>query len=281
MSDQAPDYLVIGHITVDYTPIGREWGGTALFAAITALRLGARVHVLTSMPDADVRRLLPDAVAVHNLPSPVWCTMRHEFVNGVREQYITDVARPLRAGDLPPEWRSIPLVHFGPLVQEVDHDLLNAFPGSLRGGSVQGWLREWGPDGHIHPLDPAHMLAWVPPVELSFLSEEDIGEQRAIIDLYRRHHKVVVLTDGSHGATVFEGENATHIPAYPVHEVDDNGAGDVFSAAFMIRYYETREAIDAARFAAVVASFHVEQPGTEGIPTREQVNVRLREYDHL
>lgn len=272
------DYLVIGDITIDLTPAGSQHGGTALFGAITAQRLGAHVHVLTSMPEDEGRAVLPPDIEVHNVPSPVWCTMRHEYVDGMRLQYITNVAKQLTAADVPPTWLSVPVVHFGPLVQEVEHDLLNAFPGSLRGASVQGWLRRWGPDGEITPVDTQTMLSWAPPVDISFLSEEDIGGERAIIDFYRRKHKIVVLTDGSHGATVFEGDAVTRVPAFPVEEVDANGAGDVFAAAYLIRYYETGDALLAARFAAVVASFHVEHDGTEGIPSRAQAEARLLEY---
>lgn len=271
-------YLVVGHITVDLTPFGREWGGTALFGAVTAARLGAQVHVLTSMPEAASAGVLPPGVEVKNVPSPVWSTFRHEFVNGVREQYISDIAVALRTEHVPDRWRDLPLVHFGPLAQEIDHELLLSFAGSLRGASVQGWLRDWGADGHVRPVSAEKMLAWAPPIEVSFLSEEDIGDQREIINLYRKAHRVVVLTDGSHGATVFEGATSTRIPAFPVREVDANGAGDVFSAAFLIRYYETSDALASARFAAVVASFHVEYHGTEGIPTREQAEQRLLEY---
>lgn len=280
LSDGVP-YLVIGHVTVDHTPNGREWGGTALFGAVTALRLGAHVHVLTSAPAEDLAHVLPEGIETVNVPSPVWCTFTHEFVGDVREQYITAVAANLRAEHLPAAWRSLPLVHYGPLVQEIDHDLLTAFPVALRGASVQGWLREWHDNGHVQPLDRDKMLAWAPPVDISFLSEEDIGSQRAVIDFYRTQHRIVVLTDGNHGATVFEGHESTRIPAYPVEEVDANGAGDVFSAAFLVRYYQSKDAVDAARFAAVVASFHVEQLGTDGIPTLRQAEERLLEYDGL
>jgi sugar/nucleoside kinase (ribokinase family) len=233
------------------------------------------------MPESEVSNVLPPEIQVTNVPSPVWCTFRHEFVDGLREQYITDVACNLRAEHVLESWQTLPVVHFGPVAQEIDHDLLAAFHGSLKGASVQGWLRKWGEDGHVEPLDPDQMVAWAPPVDVSFLSEEDIGDQRGVIDLYRSSHRIVVLTDGQHGATVYEGPNATKIPAFPVHEVDANGAGDVFSAAFMIRYYETGDAVASARFAAVVASFHVEHLGTEGIPTREQVEDRLAEYARL
>lgn len=280
MSNEAQEYLVVGHICLDYTPLGVMWGGTALFGAITALRLGAHVRVLTSMPRDMVRQVLPEEIEVHNLDTPVALTFRHEFTeSGFREQYITNLAQMLHADDVPTAWRGSQLVHFGPLAQEIGHDLLGAFDHSLRGASVQGWLRQWhGPEGHVQPLPPEGMLAWAPRVDCSFLSEEDIGNTRELIDLYRRNHRVVVLTDGAHGATVFEGERSVHVPAYPVHEIDGNGAGDVFAAAFLLRYHETEDAIDAARFATVVASFHVEHIGTEGLPTREQAESRLREY---
>jgi sugar/nucleoside kinase (ribokinase family) len=69
-----------------------------------------------------------------------------------------------------------------------------------------------------------------------------------------------------------------HVPAVPVLEVDANGAGDVFAAAFLIRYFETKDMVMAAQFAATVASFHVEHVGTVGIPTREQAEARWRAH---
>ena len=54
-------------------------------------------------------------------------------------------------------------------------------------------------------------------------------------------------------------------------EVDPTGAGDVFAAAYLIRYHETGDPYEAAQFANLVASFSVEAPGTEGIPTRDEV----------
>lgn len=280
MTDRT-DYLVIGHITVDYTPVGLEYGGTALFAAITAVRLGARVRVLTSMPTEEIPTVLPPEVEVHNLPVPKFCTFVHEHHGDVREQYITEFARTLCRADVPDAWKSSPLVHVGPIAQEVDRDLLDVFQGALLGASVQGWLRRWDRYGHVEPLPFEEMLAWAPPVECSFLSEEDIAGNQALIDLYRRHHSVVVLTDGAHGATVYQGPSVTHIPAFPVQELDSNGAGDVFSAAFLLRYQETRDPLDAARFASVVASFHVEHIGVQGLPSRAQAEERLLEYARL
>jgi len=103
------------------------------------------------------------------------------------------------------------------------------------------------------------------------LSEEDLGGDLAPLHEYVRLCPTVVFTTGWQGATVFfKGERYEVLPR-PTHEVDPTGAGDVFTAAFLIRLEETGDPLLAARFANVVASFSVEQSGTAGIPTRAQV----------
>ncbi len=66
-----------------------------------------------------------------------------------------------------------------------------------------------------------------------------------------------------------------HIPAFESEEVDATGAGDVFGAAFLLRYYETKDAVESAIFASCAASFVVEKEGVEGIPCREEVEKRM------
>ena len=58
-------------------------------------------------------------------------------------------------------------------------------------------------------------------------------------------------------------------PAFPVREVDPVGAGDVFAAAYLVAYHESRDPVYAATWASCAASFAVEAPGVAGIPTRE------------
>ena len=178
MSEPPPEYLVIGHITIDYTPIGCEWGGTALFARDHRAATGARVHVLTSMPEEEVRSVLPAQIAVHNVPSLVPVYFPHEFVTiGFREQYITDVAHTLHADDLPEtgaRCRSSISAR-----SRRRSTMICSMPSSgrcvalrFRDGCANG-----AADGHVRPLHADQMVAWAPPVECSFLSEEDIGQR--------------------------------------------------------------------------------------------------------
>ena len=67
----------------------------------------------------------------------------------------------------------------------------------------------------------------------------------------------------------------SEIPPVAAREVDPTGAGDVFAAAYLIAYHESRDPVYAATYASCAASFAVEAPGMEGIPTRAQVASRL------
>jgi sugar/nucleoside kinase (ribokinase family) len=143
-------------------------------------------------------------------------------------------------------------------------------------------MRTWDSvTGHVAPLPVSQLLDWAPPVQCSFLSEEDIGSRREVVDFYAAHHEIVALTDGAHGATIFAGESTLRVPAVKVREVDANGAGDVFAAAFLLQYHNTGDPLSAAQFAATVASFHVEQVGTAALPSRPQADARWRaSYAH-
>ena len=60
--------------------------------------------------------------------------------------------------------------------------------------------------------------------------------------------------------------------------MDPTGAGDTFTAAFLIYFQETGDPIKAARFANIAASFSVEGLSYSATPTRAQVEAYLAEH---
>jgi sugar/nucleoside kinase (ribokinase family) len=114
----------------------------------------------------------------------------------------------------------------------------------------------------------------LPHVDAAVVSGDDVAEDR-LIELWAGLAPALIVTMGARGARLnFEGR-WRHIAPFPTREVDPTGAGDVFAAAFLIRYAETSEPLESARFASCVASFSVEAEGVGGIPTRAQVEGRL------
>ena len=286
--DAPPDFLVIGHVTKDLRPYGGYTiGGSATFAALTAQRLGLRAGVVTSASPDLLERLadvLP-GVALSCIPASESTTFENLYQNGSRRQYLRGRAAPLDLSALPDAWHQARIVLLGPLAQEVAPELARAFPGGLLGATPQGWLRQWASDGQVSPTTWTTAAEVLPHLHALILSREDLiahngGKQddqiEALLDEWTGITPALVLTEGAQGATLYTNGRTRHFPAFPTTEVDPTGAGDVFAAAFLIQYALAQDANAAVRFANCVASFAVEQPGTAGIPTPQQVATRLR-----
>ena len=271
---RAPDYLVIGHATRDLLPDGSTTpGGTVTYAGLAAQRLGRQVGVLTSA----ATRPEMGALGVELCCRPAGHDTLFENIPTLagRKQYLRACASPLSLTDLPPGWNQARIVHLGPLLQELDPRLIEAFPGALLGITPQGWLRRWDAQGLISPMRWRHSWRLVEAASVVVLSPEDVGGDAHELDLWRAHARVLVVTLGKQGAIVYHAASAQRVPAYDVVEIDPTGAGDVFAAAFLVRLDECGDLIEAARFANCAASFAVEGLGTTSLPTREQVEWRL------
>ncbi|MFH1085513.1 MAG: PfkB family carbohydrate kinase [Chloroflexota bacterium] len=272
-----PGYLVIGHVTQDVAP-GRTLipGGTATYAALTAQRLGYAVGVLTSAhPEAP----LPEAergIEVRRIASPHTTRFENRYEGDQRHQFLRAAASPIARAHLPAAWQSAPIVHLGPVAQEVDPDLLDAFPGAVLGLTPQGWLRRWGADGRVEPCPWAKAERALAAATAVVLSPEDVGGDWALLERYAALARTLAVTLGERGAIIYHDGRSERLPAFAVDVVDPTGAGDVFAAALFIGLRELGDPFAAGRLANCVASFVVEGLGATRLPTRAQVDERLR-----
>jgi hypothetical protein len=270
-----PEFLAIGHLTADLQPMGEPTpGGTVLYAAATAQRLGLRTAVLSAGPAAHPGGL-PEGVLYAASPSPVTSTFANTYTAAGRVQVLHAAGAPIDLAALPNAWRAAPIVLLGPVLQECRLEWVPQFPRALVGATPQGWMRAWDA-----PLPaPVRRVAWDPPaalleqLDLLVLSEEDLAGDGTPVAAWAQVCPLVALTHGSAGATLFIRGVAHQIPAWPAVERDPTGAGDVFAAALLIRLHETGDPLAAARFAAFVAARSVEQPGAAGLPRREECDV--------
>lgn len=277
---EGPQFLVIGHAVQDLTGEG-GWrlGGAATYASLLARNVGLRTAVLTAVgPEIDLAAGLP-GIDVVSVPSEHSTQFRNVYGDERRHQFIPRRASPITSRDVPEEWRRTPIVLLGPVAGEVEPGMGACFPDSLVGAGAQGWLREVAPDTSVRPVPPE---AWDAAAVLRyadalFLSDEDVPAHSAPAAL--RHWSGMVetlaFTRGYNGADVFHRGEWRHIGAFPATVVDPTGAGDVFAAAFLVRFRETGDAWEASRFGACAASFVVEGEGAEAMPNRAQIEERL------
>lgn len=280
-----PDYLAIGHVSKDLLPDGHAPGGTALYSALTAQKLGLQAAIVTACAPED-EALLDTArvlgVWVHRAPSPSTTTFHNIYdERGSRTQLLTAHAAPLAYGDVPTSWLEAPIVHLAPVAREVPAPGQAGFAGSLLGVTPQGWMRQWGSDGRVtHPAWPVPApLLGLPSSAFLVLSLEDLDGDYDLVRHYAGLAPLVAITRGPEAAYVCSGGQCVEVPAYPTDSVDPTGAGDVFATALFIRYRETRDPIRAARFAHAAAACSIEGPGQSAIPDRATVERRLKVED--
>jgi 1D-myo-inositol 3-kinase len=273
LSEQIPEFVVVGHVCQDLMPDGSlSVGGSVSYATTTALRMGYRAGVVTSAgPGMDLAEALPGAQIVCHR-SDQTTVFENIYHNGKRTQFVHGRADVLTCKHIPANWRQARMIYLGSIDQEIDESVFRCFPEqALVGLMPQGFFRRWNGKGQVH------FTEWNPPeavlrrINVLVMSELDVPDPHGLAREWGKSAEIVVVTQAERGATVYRQGMPCHYPARPAHQVDPTGAGDVYAAAFLIRLAETGDACQAAAFADAVASFSVEGPGILGIPDRSRV----------
>ncbi len=265
------DYLVIGHITKDIVPNGYNLGGTASYAALTARSIGLKVGVVTAFP----RELLTDLyhdIVICSIPTEQATTFENIHTPEGRIQIIHHVAPKLFGDMVPEEWRSTPIVHFGPVANEIDPNLFDMFPTSFIGITPQGWMRTWDEKGMVRLGGWKSVEDHLRRASAAVISVEDVQGDEEIIEQMHHASQLLVVTEGANGARLYWNGDLRYFKPPIMQEIDATGAGDIFAAAFFIRYQKTLDAWESARFATQLAAWSVARKGLEGIPLTEEVD---------
>ena len=181
-------------------------------------------------------------ILVARIPADFTTCFVNEYHDHTRRQTIESVAEKLTYEQILPEWRNPPIVHLGPLCQEIDAGLVNRFGKSLVGVTPQGWMREWGEDGLVRAIEWPDAERVLPRADVVIISENDVADKSVIQD-WAAKARMLVVTLGERGCHVYkQGEPAPyHAPAFKSGaEVDPTGAGDVFAAAFLWHLHSRR-----------------------------------------
>ena len=281
-------FLAIGHVARDEFAGEPTWrlGGTVLYTAATAARLGARAAIVTRVGPNEraalEERCASLGIELHALPAEVTTTFAFRYEDGKRLMKLKARARGLALADVPVDLRSAQAVILGSIAHEIDRSLLGAFGDAASVVTAQGYLRVWDADGSIHPRrwdDVAEVTATASAI---VLSDDDVGGD---LDEPRRWastraqgpgHMPVIVTFAERGSLVLVDGTETMVPAYHADRVvDQTGAGDAFAAGLAVALAEGRPLLDGVRFAHAVASFAVEAVGTEGLADRPTVEARM------
>jgi sugar/nucleoside kinase (ribokinase family) len=276
MSLEPVEYLVLGHVAHDLTPEGWRLGGTAAYAALTARALGLKVGVVTACGhETDLDAL--EGISVISLDSPHSTIFENLYTEHGRLQYLRARATRLDLTHVPDHWRTAPILHLGPIANELEAIQPAGFAPALLGITPQGWIRQWDKTGRVTRTEWKHPEPLLKTASAVVISREDVGGDDELIEHLAHQTKLLVVTEAEDGCVLHWHGDRRRFRAPEVHEVDATGAGDVFAAAFFIRLHKTRDPWEAARFATLIASRSVTRVGLEGIPTRQDIEECLLE----
>lgn len=275
------DLLAVGHVARDEFP-GAPWrlGGTALYAAVAAARLGRRCALVTRVGPAEreavERRCEEEGIELHALSSVVTTTFAFRYDEaGKRHLTLKARAKGISREDVAGRLRVPRAVVYASIAHELSLGLFGAVTAPAAVLVAQGYLRGWEADGTIVPREWTESKDMLGAVSVAVVSEDDLGGDLAVADRWSRTTPVVV-TLAERGARIFERGQARDVPGFRADEVvDQTGAGDAFAAGLALALADGRPLDDAASYANAVASFAVEGLGTEGLGDAERVERRL------
>jgi sugar/nucleoside kinase (ribokinase family) len=270
------DYLAIGHITRDITPLGEIPGGTVFYSALTARALGLRVGVVTACA-ANYPLPVLDGITFHAQLGETTTTFENIYRPDGRVQVLHEIADSIDLSAIPETWRNTSIVHIAPVAHEVDPSLARYFSENLVCITPQGFMRGWDQVGHISVSEWPEAAYVLENSAAAVFSINDINGDETRIEEMLRSIRILAVTEGAEGVCIYWNGDVRRFLPPKVTEIDSTGAGDIFAACFFSRYNATRDPWEAGRFAVQLAAYSVTRRGIESIPTTEEINMTSAE----
>ncbi len=294
------DLVVVGHLSRDLliTPdtTKEELGGSTAYAMLASSLNVVNAGIVSKVGD-DFEQEYWDTLNASGLS----LTGLHKsgskstrFVNkydshGCRVQYVESLAEKITLQDFPEEYLDARVVHFSPLsADEIDIDCFrharsNASMTSL---DVQGYIRSIDVDGKVVARDWKDRNQILSLVDIVKLHEEELkmtmrgeSELAMVSEILNLGPRIVIVTRDLRGSTIYTRNEQMDIPLVEAEvEIDTTGCGDVYTIGFLIEYMQSANLKQAGIFAATCASFNVESNGPYNMPSRLDVETRMRSY---
>lgn len=263
-------------MTVDVLADGeRRPGGTALYSALQAARLGLRATILTRGEEREIRELLEpfsDELDVLIQPAPQTTTFATTGAGGDRRQRILAWAGPVEMSDLP----AGTILHLAPVAAELGGPAPQGW--KFVGLTPQGLVRRWpalGAEVRSCAPNPAG-LALAEACDAVILSEQERSACEPLVDRARTAGATVAITAGP-GATeiLLPVGGPLELSLDPIENpADDLGAGDVYAAAFFTMLAGGLSALEAARLAGAAAALRMLGSGPGAVARRPEIEER-------
>ncbi|MBF0208057.1 MAG: adenosine kinase, partial [Oligoflexia bacterium] len=104
-------------------------------------------------------------------------------------------------------------------------------------------------------------------IDFIFCNEDEARAYAGVRDINSASNKLrevsknFVITQGSHGSLIYDGDRYYKVDPYPTSAVDTTGAGDVYAGAFLYGLAHQMSFVSAGRLASIASSRVVSRHG--------------------
>lgn len=284
------DAVVIGHTTVDVNVlphgiIENVLGGAPTYAGFSLTALGKETGIISKIGQ-DFPEHFPPLFSKFGLNTEgvlVTSGKTTKFENtypeeGEREQKCKIVADSILPEDIPQAYLNARSFYVSPVANEIYPETL-ARVSQEEGVTMldpQGLFREISDSGEIELKKPENLQEYLSEVDAVKVGKEEFqtfekSEAEVLSELIEMGPDLAILTLGEGGCKIISNGDITKVESLDVEARDLTGAGDVFGAAFLSRYLESRDPVDSARFATAAAGLKVGYKGPTGFPSTSEV----------
>lgn len=306
MNALQPKLVTVGHILNEIIKfptynVGPVLGGPAAYSAITAGMLGERTGILTRIGTDMPRQLLQPFFDAKVDTGGIKIEGDKSTSNvllydglGNKEMQFLKKAPDISLEDFPRDYLSAEMLHICPIDNEVSIETLRSL--KERGATMSSDLSGYGgtPSGGRLPKSKGtreeilkELIGHFSVVKASMddcchmFNKQTVVPEEAARLFFEWGAEVAIVTLGKMGSLIATENRISRVPIFSVKTPrDPTGAGDAYTASFLVEYMRTHDVQWSATFASATASFITEREGlgcdTRRFPTRSEVEQRIR-----
>lgn len=287
------DFCVVGHLTIDEIVRGENFkrtvGGTAYYSSVTAKVLGWSSRLISKVgfdfPSEyleSIRSFGIDVsrVFIEDFPSTSFLLKYNgdrilRLMGRCVDIYVDDVYNAIDENTI---------VHIGPVAGEVSMDVVKYIYGNskLVSADLQGFLRFFDSMGFVKLVKPIFLDELFEHIDILHCDIEEAYVSTGIKDPFKaakhisnKYDLIVLLTMGKDGMYLAYDNSIFHIPSNVQSVIEETGAGDICTSAFLYMYNLTGDPLTSALFSSSTTSIYIESGNIVELKDRAKVNAKI------
>ncbi len=284
------DVIVIGHITIDVNVlpwgiIENMLGGAPTYAGFMLASLGEKVGVVSKIGEDFPDKFPPlygkfglDTEGIYSIPEKTTIFENTYDESGKRRQTCWLLPSKISPKEIPQAYFHTRSFYVSPVGDEITPNVLETVKKKENVVMLdpQGLFRKVAEDGRVDIQKPDNLGDYLTHVDIVKIGQDEFqafakSPEETLKELVEAGPKVAILTQGEKGCVVLSDGKFSEFEGLKVEVKDLTGAGDVFGAAFLVRYLNTNDVAESAKFATAAASLKIKYKGPSGFPTEGEI----------